>query len=106
MCHRRLHRWSLLVLDWHKFKRLLASKTFAVHDTKRIRGEDLTAAWAEKGGFREPIIAQDKTGMGLKVGPRAFGISSVCCIIVLKTFDMRVDVPSKGIRGKGDRIGP
>lgn len=54
-------------IDWHKFKRLLASKTFAAHDTKRIRGEVLTAAWAGKGGFREPVIATDKTGMGLKV---------------------------------------
>lgn len=59
----------LLTTDWHKFKRLLASKTFAVHDTKRIRGEDLTAAWAGEGGFREPVIAPDKTGMGLKVQP-------------------------------------
>lgn len=59
--------------DWHMFKRLLASKTFAVHDTKRIRGEDLTAAWAEQGGFREPVIAPDKTGMGLKVQATTVG---------------------------------
>lgn len=58
---------SLLPTDWHKFKRLLASKTFATHDTKRIRGENLTAAWAEECGFREPVIAPDKAGLGLKV---------------------------------------
>ena len=45
----------------------MASKTFAVHDTQRMRGEDLTAKWATESGFREPVIAVDKTGMGLKV---------------------------------------
>lgn len=53
--------------DWHKFKRLLASKTFAAHDTQRIPGDALTAEWAEESGFREPVIIPDKTGMGLKV---------------------------------------
>jgi len=57
----------VLPTDWHKFKRLLASKTFAAHDTKRIKGKNLTAAWAEECGFREPVIAPDKTGLGLKV---------------------------------------
>lgn len=60
-------RCPLSPKDWHKFKKLLASKTFAVHDTKRMRGEDLTARWATESGFREPVIALDKTGMGLKV---------------------------------------
>lgn len=62
------NRWTGWPLqDWHKFKKLLASKTFAVHDTQRMRGEDLTAKWATESGFREPVIAVDKTGMGLKV---------------------------------------
>lgn len=58
---------DLINLDWQKFKRLLESKTFAAHDTKRVRGDALTAAWAEESGFRDPVIATDKTGMGIKV---------------------------------------
>lgn len=59
--------WCRCCPDWHKFKRLLASKTFAVHDTERISGERLTADWAEQSGFREPVIAPDRAGMGLEV---------------------------------------
>lgn len=78
-CHHPSFRAPVVLrsADWHKFKRLLASKTFAVHDTKRIRGEDLTAAWAEEGGFREPVIAPNKTGMGLKVQPDGPGVPVV-----------------------------
>lgn len=32
-----------------------------------MRGEDVTAKWATESGFREPVIAVDKAGMGLKV---------------------------------------
>ncbi|CAM9348499.1 unnamed protein product [Ectocarpus sp. 8 AP-2014] len=67
--------------DWHKFKKLLASKTFAVHDTERIRGEDLTAEWAAESGFREPVIAPDKGGMGLKVPDASFTVADVALIV-------------------------
>ncbi|CAN0334981.1 unnamed protein product [Pylaiella littoralis] len=67
--------------DWQKFKRLLASKTFAVHDTKRIRGENLTAAWAAEGGFREPVIAPDKSGLGLKVPEPSFTVADVARVV-------------------------
>eukprot|EP00903_Cladosiphon_okamuranus_P015677 g14475.t1 len=67
--------------DWQKFKRLLATKTFAVHDTRRIRGEDMTAAWAEESGFREPVIASDKTGMGLKVPDTSFTVADVARVV-------------------------
>lgn len=53
-----------------------------MHDTKRIRGEDLTAAWAEEGGFREPVIAPDKTGMGLKVRPVGHGSDRRAAVFV------------------------
>ncbi|CAN0299410.1 unnamed protein product, partial [Hapterophycus canaliculatus] len=64
-----------------KFKRLLASKTFAAHDTKRIRGADLTAEWAEECGFREPVIADDTTGMGLKVPDSSFTVADVAHVV-------------------------
>ncbi|CAM9495153.1 unnamed protein product, partial [Choristocarpus tenellus] len=53
--------------DWHKFKRLLATKSFAPHDTQRIRGGELTVEWLQEGGFREPVIVTNKEGLGLKV---------------------------------------
>ncbi|CAM9608387.1 unnamed protein product [Laminaria digitata] len=67
--------------DWHKFKKLLASKTFAVHDTQRMRGEDLTAKWATESGFREPVIAVDKTGMGLEVPEPSFTVADVARVV-------------------------
>ncbi|CAM9881478.1 unnamed protein product [Ascophyllum nodosum] len=72
---------ALTTDDWQKFQKLLASKTFAAHDTQRIKGENLTAEWAEKSGFREPVIVPDKAGTGLMMPDASFTVADVARIV-------------------------